>query len=80
MQEHMIRSTSAVYENRKTFINHQIKLEDVKVLATEDHKDKRRVKEAMLIKLNPTLNRNGSLDRPPIYDAVQWSRDGWIIT
>ena len=47
-----------------------------KVLASEDHKDKRWVKEVMLIKLNPTLNRDGGLDLPLVYGAIQWSRDG----
>lgn len=40
-----------------------------------------RFKEAMLIKkkknpVNPTWNTYGVLDLPPVYDTIQWSRDG----
>ena len=51
--------------------------QDVKVLATEDHKDNHQVKEATLIKkLNPALNTDGGLDLPPQNDAIRWSFDG----
>lgn len=57
---------SSLPEHCKIF-KQQIKLENVKILATEDYKNKCRVKEATLTKknsVNPALNRDGDLDLP----------------
>ena len=51
--------------------NHQIKIDDVQVIAREDHFWKRKIREAIEIRTQkPTLNRDAGYDLPAIYDDL----------
>ena len=75
MKEHVSRASSAIYEHCHT-TGHTINPEDTKVLSSEEHFWKRKVKEAIEIKQRrPRLNRDEGLELPRVYDGLLVSRD-----
>ena len=70
LKEHKTRTTSAVYEHTQT-TGHSFTSQDTKVIGSESHYTKRKVREAIEIKTRrPSLNRDTGLDLPPVYDTV----------
>ena len=54
-----------------TKYNHKISMDNVEVVAREEHFWKRKIKEAMEIRTQqPTLNRDTGYDLPAIYDNL----------
>ena len=70
LQEHQSRPSSAIYEHIHA-TGHSITPEDTKILTTEPHTTKRKVKEAIHIKMRrPSLNRDSGSDLPSVYTPV----------
>ena len=79
LKEHQSRSNSAIYEHCDN-TGHCITPDTTKVLVSEDHQMKRKVREAIEIKRRqPTLNRDGGLELPPVYNAILPSLDLSLI-
>ena len=75
VKEHTARSSSAIFEHCNT-TGHTISHKNTKVLTSEEHNIKRKVREAIHIrKMKPKLNRDEGLDFPSIYDALLLSCD-----
>ena len=75
LKEHQNRSNSALHEHITT-TGHSISPGNTKILTSEDHTLKRKVKEAIKIKQRrPTLNRDEGLELPNIYSALLLARD-----
>ena len=74
LKEHQTRANSALYEHCDEN-GHSISADNTKVLLTEDHTIKRRVKEAIKIKqYQPKLNRDEGLELPAVYTTLLVSR------
>ncbi|KAL9986803.1 hypothetical protein ACROYT_G001002 [Oculina patagonica] len=70
MKEHQSRNSSAIHEHCR-LEGHSVDTSKTKVLATEINTFKRRVKEAIEIKLRkPLLNRDNGFELAPIYDRI----------
>ncbi|KAL9970993.1 hypothetical protein ACROYT_G023466 [Oculina patagonica] len=70
MKEHQSRNSSAIHEHCR-LESHSVDTSKAKVLATEINTLKRRVKEAIEIKLRkPLLNRDNGFELAPIYDRI----------
>ena len=70
LQEHQHRSTSAIYEHLQA-TGHSFSPQETKILSVEPFLNKRKVKEAIEIKIRwPSLNRDQGLELPPIYNQV----------
>ena len=70
MKEHLSRNSSAVNEHCK-LTGHSVDSSKIKVLATENNTFKRRIREAIEIKLRkPSLNRDNGFELASIYDTI----------
>ncbi len=70
MKELQSRNSSAIHEHCR-LEGHSVDTNKTKVLATEINTFKRRVKEAIEIKLRkPLLNRDNGFELAPIYDRI----------
>ena len=70
VKEHLSRNSSAVHEHCK-LTGHSVDSSKAKVLATESNTFKRRIREAIEIRLrNPSLNRDNSFEPARIYDTI----------
>ena len=70
IKEHLSRNSSAVNEHIK-FTGHSVDSSKIKVLATENNTFKRRIREAIEIKLRkPSLNRDNGFELASIYDTI----------
>ena len=70
VKEHLSRNSSAVHEHC-TFTGHSVDSSKTKVLATENNTFKRRIREAIKIRLrNPSLNRDNCFELARIYDTI----------
>ena len=75
LKEHTTKSNSAIFEHCDA-TGHVINYKNTKILASEDHNVKRKVKEAIKIKKHrPTLNRDEGMELPSIYNSLLVSRD-----
>jgi len=75
LKEHLTRTSSAIYEHCKQ-TGHKIDPNKTRVLTSEEHLWKRKVKEAIEIKQRrPSLNRDEGLELPRVYDSLLMSRD-----
>jgi hypothetical protein len=64
------KSNSAVSEHINKY-RHAFPVDNVKILTSEDHSLKRRVKESIAIRTNrPSLNRDQGYDLPPVYQPL----------
>ena len=55
---------------------HNISEDNVKIIARQDHKWRRKIKESIEIRQRkPTLNRDQGYDLPRIYDSLLQSHD-----
>ena len=70
IKEHLSRNSSAVNEHCKV-MGHSVDSSKIKVLATENNTFKRRIREAIEIKLHKTsLNRENGFELASIYDTI----------
>ena len=70
IKEHLSRNSSAVNEHCK-LTGHSVDSSKIKVLATENNTFKRRIREAIEIKLSkPSLNRDNGFELDSIYDTI----------
>ena len=70
VKEHLSRNSSAVHEHCK-LTGHSVDSSKTKVLATESNTFKRRIREAIEIRLrNPSLNRDNGFELARIYDTI----------
>ena len=70
VKEHQSRSSSAVHEHCR-LEGHSVDPNKTKVLSTEVNTFKRRIKEAIQIKLTkPALNRDNGYELAAIYDTI----------
>ena len=70
VKEHQSRSSSAVHEHCR-LEGHSVDPNKIKVLSTEVNTFKRRIKEAIQIKLTkPALNRDNGYELAAIYDTI----------
>ena len=70
IKEHLSRNSSAVNEHCK-LTGHSVDSSKIKVLATEINTFKRRIREAIEIKLRkPSLNRDNGFELASIYDTI----------
>ena len=70
VKEHLSRNLSAVHEHCK-LTGHSVDSSKTKVLATESNTFKRRIREAIEIRLrNPSLNRDNGFKLARIYDTI----------
>ena len=70
VKEHLSRNSSAVHEHCQ-LTGHSVDSSKTKVLATESNTFKRRIKEAIEIKLRkPSLNRDNGFELARIYDTI----------
>ena len=70
VKEHQSRSSSAIYEHCRPE-GHSVDPNKTKVLSTEVNTFKRRIKEAIQIKLTkPALNRDNGYELAAIYDTI----------
>ena len=70
IKEHLSRNSSAVNEHCK-LTGHSVDSSKIKVLATENNTFKRRIREAIEIKLRkPSLNRDNGFELASIYDTI----------
>ena len=70
VKEHLSRNSSAVHENCKLTC-HLVDPSKTKVFATESNTFKRRIREAIEIRLrNPSLNRDNGFELARIYDTI----------
>ncbi|XP_052247813.1 uncharacterized protein LOC127855937 [Dreissena polymorpha] len=75
LKEHLTRTSSAIYDHCKQ-TGHKINPNNTKVLTSEEHLWKRKVKEAIEIKQRrPSLNRDEGLELPRVFDSLLVSRD-----
>ena len=69
-KEHQSRSSSAIHEHCR-LEGHSVDQNKTKVLSTEVNTFKRRIKEAIQIKLTkPALNRDNGYELAAIYDTI----------
>ena len=69
-KEHQKRKDSAFHQHL-TDSGHSLDLKNSRILSTELHPWRRKVKEAINIKLRrPSLNRDLGVELPPVYDSV----------
>ena len=70
VKEHLSRNSSAVHEHCM-LMGHSVDSSKTKVLATESKTFKRRIREAIEIRLrNPSLNRDNGFELARIYDTI----------
>ena len=70
VKEHQSRSSSAIHEHCR-LEGHSVDSNKIKVLSTEVNTFKRRIKEAIQIKLTkPALNRDNGYELAAIYDTI----------
>ena len=70
LKEHQARANSAIFEHCDA-TGHTISPDNTKVLLSEDHNLKRKMREAISIqKKKPTLNRDEGLELPTIYRSL----------
>ena len=70
VKEYLSRNSSAVYEHCQ-LTGHSVTSSKTKVLATEGNTFKRRIREAIEIKLRkPSLNRDNGFELARIYDTI----------
>ena len=70
IKEHLSRNSSAVNEHCK-LTGHSVDSSKIKVLATENNTFKRRIREAIEIKLRkPSLNRDNGFELASICDTI----------
>ena len=70
VKEHLSRNSSAVHEHCK-LTGHSVDSSKTKVLATESNTFKRRIRDAIEIRLrNPSLNRDNGFELARIYDTI----------
>ena len=70
VKEHLSRNSSAVHEHCR-LTGHSVDSSKTKVLATESNTFKRRIREAIEIKLRkPSLNRDNGFELARIYDTI----------
>ena len=70
IKEHLSRNSSAVNEHCK-LTGHSVDSSKIKVIATENNTFKRRIREAIEIKLSkPSLNRDNGFELASIYDTI----------
>ena len=73
VKEHLSRNLSAVHEHC-TLTGHSVDSRKTKVLTTENNTFKRRIREAIEIRLrNPSLNRDNGFELARIYDTTSAS-------
>ncbi|XP_052268226.1 uncharacterized protein LOC127869610 [Dreissena polymorpha] len=74
LKEHVARSNSAIHEHC-SHTGNKIDRNNTKILDSEDSHIKRRVNGAIHIKQRrPSLNRDGGLELPPVYNSLLGSR------
>ena len=70
IKEHLSRDSSAVHEHRQ-LTGHSVDSSKTKVLATESNTFKRRIREAIEIRLRkPSLNRDNGFELANIYNTI----------
>ena len=70
VKEHLSKNSSAVHEHCQ-LTGHSVDSSKTKVLATESNTFKRRIREAIEIKLRkPSLNRDNGFELARIYDTI----------
>ena len=79
VKEHLSRKSSAIHEHCQ-LTGHPVDATKTKILATENDTFKRRIKEAIEIRLRkPVLNRDNVFEEANIYDTILAPSGPWCI-